>query len=186
MRTKAELDPMATAGPQVAVSFILNTILWLLLGELEGWLTYLNVTLFLEGLLMLFPMIFLRGFPAMFLLATFALLQDAMSPAFFGIRFILYSAVFIIFHYSRERLRWDQGFRPTFAALLANTIIYIGLTITSPLSNLTEPYFWVRWLSDLGISTVVLAFSAVSYINLHKAILLNLGYRFWQSKETPA
>lgn len=168
------------------VSLGLNVIFWLLIADINGWLVPLNISLFLEGLLLLFPMIFLRGLPGIMLVGLFALMLDALTPAYFGGRLFLYSGVFAFFHFTRERFRWDQGFRPTIAALIANTLLFTGLTLLTPIPTLTEPTFWLRGTMDILISNVVLAFLAVTYINLHKGILLGLGYRFWQSRETPA
>lgn len=166
---------------RAAVIFLTLLLLWLLLAEVNHYLTPLHVYIFAGGLFVTFAALRLplrAGFLAVLL---GGLLCDANMPITSGLgaftfglahaHTVLFAIAFAAIYRARDRMARDETTVRVLVAVFANLALFLGLSIMRLTATPLPAAAWGRLLADLACSELVVALVAPWFFSLQGAAL---------------
>lgn len=146
--------PVRTFLVLLGCAFLLLTLTRLANHELARW----SLTLSLGGAFIAFPALFISLRPALLLAFTLGLLWDAAHPVPFGFHAFLLATATTLIHAVRHRFPRNEPVVATLVVLFANLFLLIVSTSLLTLFTPDHPSVWSRFLTNLLLSQIVLAF----------------------------
>lgn len=133
-----------------------NLLLMALLRMVNDSLTPWGLTLYLPALFLLLPALSLRLPGLLILTSLTALLIDSRSPSTFGTSLILYALAASILYANRYGLRRASLWQWLWVLLATNTTLWLLCTLWLGQGWLTNIAYWLRSMTDLLVSTLIL------------------------------
>ncbi|MCB1123031.1 MAG: hypothetical protein KJT03_15860, partial [Verrucomicrobiae bacterium] len=141
---------------QWLVIFLLHMVIVLLLSQLNQTLATVSLFLFINGLLVTFPALFLpfgQGIVAVILLSIF---YDSGESWDIGTSLIPYLITFVIIYYTRPRIRYQEKNVFKSVVLVANLALFVYYTVLAGTRFGTSSSFVLLNLTHLVFSQLVL------------------------------
>ncbi len=160
---------------RIPLLLVTNGLLFFLLTEVNALLAPVSLYLTGDALYVLFAAVYLRLKDGLLVVFVTAFVVDAMHPAPLGSSAVLYLAAYAVIIRLRLRLRRENRLHIALVGLIANTVIFLGLMIAVEVPNAGEATFWIRAMSDLLFSQVIIFLVAARLIDLQRSLLYHYG-----------
>jgi hypothetical protein len=160
-----------TSRRLILVAFVCGALLWTLFGQLNHYLSGWHISLYVGGLLVVFPALRLPYRDGWKIAVLLGLWCDTGAPLHFGLHAILFLAAHTFIFNLRSRFPREETFFGILVALIANAVIFLILTVglivrhPSPLAALPAI------LLDLFISELFVALAAGWFFALQEHAL---------------
>lgn len=143
----------------------------LLLASLNYTLAPFSLHLSLSGLYIPFPALTLPFRTGLLCVFLTGLLLDAGLPFPFGTSATFFSISFTSIFLLRSFLRWEQNAHLVFFALVLNAFYSVFLFLFSGGEALAMGVYWVRGLTDVLISSLLLLFVGGWFYDLQRGLI---------------
>lgn len=156
---------------QWLVIFLLHMVILLLLSQLNQSLGTVSLFLFLNGLLIAFPALFLpfgQGIASAVLLSVFF---DAGESWSIGTSLIPCLVTFTVIYYIRPRINFQEPGVFKSVVLIANLVLFVYYTVLAGLRFGTSSSFVLLNLTHLVFSQLVMFMFSGWLLAYHKAVL---------------
>lgn len=156
---------------QWLILFILYGIVLILLSQLNQSLATVSLFLFMNGLLVSFPALFLplgQGITAVFL---FSIFYDSGESWNIGVSLVPNLVTFTVLYYLRDRIQYDNRSAYKMVVLVVNLILYLYYTILAGSTYGVTSQFVFLNLLHLLVSEFVLFLVAGLLISYQKDVL---------------
>lgn len=157
---------------QWLILFILQAIGLILLSQLNQTLTTLSLFLFINGLFLAFPALYLPLGQGVVLVFLFSIFYDSGESWSIGTSLIPNLVVFTIVFYLRNRINHDRREVIKPVVLLINLILFLYYTVLAGLRFEVNSQFVFLNLTHLLVSQIILFISSGWLISYHKSVLL--------------
>lgn len=157
---------------QWLILFILQAIGLILLSQLNQTLTTLSLFLFVNGLFLAFPALYLPLGQGIVLVFLFSIFYDSGESWSIGTSLIPNLVVFTIVFYLRNRINHDRREVIKPVVLLINLILFLYYTVLAGLRFEVNSQFVFLNLTHLLVSQIILFIASGWLISYHKSVLL--------------
>lgn len=162
---------------------LLANLLLLWLTEWVGFsLTRFQVTLLIPGLLLAFPALNLKPFPAVLVAALTGLWIDSASPVPVGFHTLLFGfSVGLILQF-RHRLHRENRVHGFILTHILNLVLVLGMAILLGRGFYLAPAYWIRLGIDLLVSHLLLLLITPWFFQLQIEALRLAGIQIFQDE----
>ncbi len=157
---------------QWLILFILQAIGLILLSQLNQSLASLSLFLFINGLFLAFPALYLPIGQGIGLVFLFSIFYDSGESWSIGTSLIPNLVVFTIVFYLRNRINHDRREIIKPVVLLINLLLFLYYTVLAGLRFEVNSQFVFLNLTHLLVSQIILFIVSGWLISYHKSILL--------------
>ena len=144
--------------------------LWFLMGELNHWVAPWQISFYLAGLFLTFGFIRLPLQQGLLHTSAIALWLDASSPHPLGLGLFLFLFLHLTIYSMRYRFPSDETSWNVFIAFLVNLIAFLTLSLWHAGGHPSHSLYWLRCLSDLLASQILLILLAPWFFALQQAL----------------
>jgi hypothetical protein len=170
---------------RLLVFILANVLLIFLQAQLNHRLAPLSLSLFVPGLLIVLPPLYLRGLSAQVCVLLTGLWLDVALPGIpFGFSTLLFFALSLFIRHYRKRFHPQQNFHPLMLALLVNGIWLLLLWIINGRGHWWDWHYQLRFLMDFAASLLILLAIGGWFFNLQRATIYLLGWKL-EPEELP-
>ena len=148
----------------------LNSVLLLFVKMVNDTLSTCGLSLYVSGLILLYPALYLgirSGLPC---IALTGLIADASTPITFGTSMLLFCTVFSLLLSLRSTLQRLNAWQLGLVFQLVNFVLYLSCFLCWISQHLYSYYFGTAFFLNLIISQVCVAISCKSFFNLQKTV----------------
>jgi|GEM_PF-5277072 hypothetical protein len=156
---------------QVLIVFFTTLVIYVIVVLLNNILSRYSIHLSLDSLYLLFPGLYMLFWPGYLIVALIALLVDALIPLPFGTLFVLYSLGYLIIRQFNTRFRKENRAHVMFIAFIINSIIMLIIALIMGRNSFFEGNYWLRFITDLFLSGLVLILIAPLILELQRLFL---------------
>lgn len=146
--------------------FAANLLLLWLAGLANHALAGLHLSLYLGGLLVVFPGLRLDLRNGLLVTLLTALAADALAPVPFGTSLVLFGLVHATLLYGRQRFPREEPVFAIVVALFSNLFIFLVLSFLLVGTNPHPAQAWLRLFADLLASQLVLTLVTPWFVSL--------------------
>jgi cell shape-determining protein MreD len=161
---------------RISLIFLLNLMLYFLIGEMNFLVGKYAVHLHLDALLILFFGIYLSRLSSLVCSALLGFLADAMHPSPVGTYVVGYLFLWVFFVWFHHRIRRQNKTHVRALAASGQAIWLVYLSIAFGLNQLDQPSYWHRVAFDLSLSVAIVYALAWPWCNIQKRLLYTLGW----------
>ncbi|ATC65112.1 hypothetical protein CMV30_14760 [Nibricoccus aquaticus] len=165
-----------TSRRLILVASVCGIVLWTVFAQLNHYLSSWHVSLFIGGLLVVFPALRLNYRDGWKIVVLLGLWFDATAPVRFGLHAVLFLAAHTFIFNLRARFPREETYFGILVALIANAAIFLVLTLglivrhPAPLGALPAIFL------DLFISELFVALAAGWFFSLQEHALEIAGF----------
>ncbi len=152
-------------------------LLWVLVGQVNHYLTVWRVFLFVGGLYVTYSALLLPLRPGLAATLLAGLLCDANSPVTLGTHTLLFAAAHAVLFHVRDRVPREETITRVVLALLANLALFLVVSFLLIGHSPAPGAVWPRIIFDLVCSQVFLALIAPWFFALQTRSLELAGLR---------
>lgn len=167
---------------RLGIVLLANVLLLWLVELIHFGLTRYQVTLLLPGLLLAFPALNFKPFPAVLAGALTGLWMDTASPAPFGLHTILFGFSIGIILQFRHRLHRENRTHGFILTHVLNLILGVVLAIFLGRGFYFDPAYWIRIAVDLLASHLILLLITPWFFQLQISALDLVGVQIFQDE----
>lgn len=160
---------------RLLIILIVNALLYFFVNQLNAALGAKGIYLSLDALYILFAALYFSNYHGLIITAASALTVDAVLPSHFGTNLIIYTIALLTIGRMKIRLRRENPYHVILIALVINLLIILTFTLVTEREGIMSGWFWIRLITDLFLSELVIAIIAPWYLNLQRILLLYLG-----------
>ena len=156
---------------RVAITLLCNALLFFFVDQLNAWLMPWQLHLNLDSLYLIFACLYFRLYSGLSVALVSGTLAYAGLPGWEG-GLVTCVAGFLLGIHCRQYIHRDNPMQVVLFALAGNFFIFITLTfiVTSPPWH--DLVWWLRLLTDIGLSGVLVLLLVIPWIHLQRWILL--------------
>ncbi len=163
---------------RLLIFFLANVLLIFLQAQLNHRLAPVSLSLFVPGLLIVLPPLYLRGLPAQICVVLAGIWLDVALPGIpFGLSTIFFFALSLFIRHYRKRFHPQQNFHPLMLALLANGVWLLLLWILKGKGQWWDWHYHLRFSLDFAASQLLLLVIGGWFFNLQRAGIYLLGWK---------
>jgi hypothetical protein len=160
------------------VFFLANVLLLFLQAQLNHRLAPVSLSLFVPGLLIVLPPLYLRGLSAQVCAVLTGLWLDMALPGIpLGFSTLFFFAYCLFISHYRKRFHPQQNFHPLLLALLANGVWLLLLWIVNGWGQWWDWHYQLRFGMDFAASQLALLAVGSWFFNLQRATIYLLGLK---------
>jgi len=159
------------------IIFLTLLLLWVLVGQVNHYLTAWRVFLFVGGLYVTYSALLLPLRPGLAATLLAGLLCDANSPVAVGTHLLLFAAAHAVLFHVRDRIPREETVTRVVLALLANLALFLVVSFLLIGRSPAPGAVWPRIIFDLVCSQVFLALIAPWFFALQARSLELAGLR---------
>lgn len=163
-------------GARVWAPLLSMWLLYIAMHLLNQLLAPFGIWLFIEGLFLVFPLLYLRLKHGLLCILLLGLLLDAGSAYPLGLRSTAYALTLLAFTPLRRRVRRENKLQATLVALGLNLCVFLfvfcGVIASQP--QMSWPLAG-RALSDLLLSEAIVALAAMQWIHFQRQLLIAIA-----------
>ena len=161
---------------RISILFLLNGVLYLLLGQLNTVISGFSLYLHADALYIIFFGLFLNRFSGLFYSALLGLLVDAMNPAPNGSFALAYIGLWLFFVWCQRRIRRQNPLHIRTVAILGQFFLLSAVTLIMIGKSGAHAVYWPRLLIDMAFSLVFVFLTASPWCFFQKTLLDSLGW----------
>ncbi len=109
--------------------------------------------------------------PGYLIVAVISLMVDALIPLPFGTLFILYSLGYFLIRQFNTRFRKENKSHVMFIAFIINSFFMFTIALVMSRGSFFDENYWLRFLTDLSLSGLVLILIAPLILELQRLFL---------------
>lgn len=156
---------------QILIVFFTLLVIYVIIVQLNNSLSLFSIHLSLDSLYLLFPGLYMMFWPGYIIVAIIALIVDALLPLPFGTSLLLYSMGYLLIRQFNTRLRKENRTHVMLIAISINSIYMLFITLIMGGSSFSDGNYWLRFLTDLSVSGLVLIIIAPTILDIQKLFL---------------
>ena len=160
---------------QILIVFFTTLVIYIIVVILNNILSTFSIHLSLDSLYLLFPGFYMLFWPGYLIVAIIALIVDALIPLPFGTLFIIYSLGYFLIRQFNTRFRKENKSHVIFIAFIINSFSMLIIALIMSRSFFFDGNYWLRFLTDLSLSGLVLILIAPLILELQRLFVLLSG-----------
>jgi hypothetical protein len=163
---------------RLLVFFLANALLIFLQAQVNHRLAPVSLSLFVAGLLVVLPPLYMRGISTQVCAILTGLWLDVALPGIpFGFSTLFFLALSLFIRHYRKRFHPEQNFHPLVLALIANGVWLLLLWVLAGRGQWLDWVYQVRFWMDFAVSQLVLLAIGSWFFNLQRSALYLLGWK---------
>lgn len=151
-------------------------LLYIAVHLLNQLLAPIGIRIFIEGLFLIFPLLYLRLKHGLLCILLLGLLLDAGTAYPLGLRSTVYALTLMMFTPLRRRVRRENTLQATLVGLGLNLVVFLfvfaGVVIGE--ADLTLPLA-SRAITDLFLSEIIIGIVAMQWLHFQRQLLIAIA-----------